>query len=244
MIQVAARRNDGKLKWLSWEAIPNLQRFKTLYKTNPNLFIEKEGILYKKTVDAQTPERLRTLLNSCLKIYGTTYALALALSDGDRKGAVFAKTLETLHTRCFQDKLHWIEVFEHQIREDGIKVALTKDGITLWLEPEGLSIQPSTLKSYLSNRPENFERIGIELFLLPSQHILIENMFFRCVELAGGEYALASWLSDDAKTLQRHLKNFERMGFKHAKNFKTYAELFSRYLERNQTLFEEEVIYA
>jgi len=69
-------------------------------------------------------------------------------------------------------------------------------------------------------------------------------MFFRCVELAGGEHALASDLCIDQLTKERHLKNFERMSFKHDENFKTYVALFSRYLERNQTLFEEEVIYV
>lgn len=245
MTMVARRGEDGRLRWLSWKELPRLQWFKTLYKTKPALFCEENGVLYKKSVSGGTTERLRTLLNSCLKIAGTKYALALSLSDGDRQGHIFKTILETLNTRMYQDKAHWVDVFESYIKECGVAVALVRDGITRW-EDAGFDavICTTTLKTYLVTKPELFEKVDNTLFFLPTQNILLENMFFRCVEIAGGEHALAVALSADRLTKERHLKNFERMSFKHEKNYRTYATLFSDYLERHQTLFDEECLYA
>jgi len=244
-MKVAVRGSDHKLRWLSWELLPQLQWYKKLYKTNPCEFTETDGVLYKKSSSKESSEKVRTLLNSCLKISGTTYALALTLCEGDRHSATFYKTLEVLTTRVFKDKTSWIEVFEDHIKDYGIRVANIDDVATHWIDSEDeCALKPSVLKSYLCTKPEMFERVGTLLFLLPTQNILLENMFFRCVELAGSEYALATTLSTDKLTQERHLKNFERMSFKHAENFKTYSKLFSDFLERTHTLFEEEIIYA
>jgi len=242
---VAKRGSDHKLRWLSWGMLPELQAYKKLYKENPSEFFEIDGSLHKKHDVKETTQRLRTLLNSCLKISGTYYALALCLCEGDRRSAAFYETLESLNTRTFKDKQKWIEVFEDHIKEHGIKVALINDGVTHWSETDNeCCLKPSVLKSYFSKKPYLFQKIDNLIFFLPTQNILLGNMFFRCVELAGSEYALASTLSTDKLTQERHLKNFERMSFKHSENFKTYSKLLAGYLERNQTLFDEECIYA
>lgn len=245
MTQVAKRGTGHTLQWLSWKRLPQLHWYKKLYASAPHLFSEVDGVLYMKKIIKKTSEEIRMLLNSCLKIAGSTYALALELCNGDRRSAAFHETLKFLNQRIFQDKHLWVETLNNYIKEHGIKIALINDGITHWVEDnDDLHIKTSTLKSYFSNHPEKFEKVDDMLFLLPTQNILLENMFFRCVELAGSEYALASALSTDQLTKERHLKNFERMCFKHDKNFKTYSELLSRYLERNQTLFDEDRIYA
>lgn len=185
------------------------------------------------------------LLNSCLRISGTTYALALVLCGGDRRSAIFQETLNSLDERDFRDKHLWLKTFEDYIKSNGVKVAIIDDGITHWIEENmSTSIKPSVLKTYFCTKPQLFEKLDNILFFLPTQNILLENMFFRCVELAGSERNLAIALSSDRLTKERHLKNFERMCFKHANNFKTYASLFSNYLKRVPTLFDEEVIYA
>ncbi len=244
-MKMAIRGNDHKLRWLSWAELPLLQWYKKRYKVNPSEFKEVDGVLYRECTKLDATEKLRILLNSCLQISGTKYALALCLCNGDRRSATFYKTLEVLTKRNFTDKQAWIEVFEDHIKDYGIKVAMVDDGVTHWEEiNEECSVKPSVLKSYFSKKPELFEKIDNLIFFLPTHNILLENMFFRCIELAGGEYALASALSTDQLTQERHLKNFERMSFKHSQNFKTYSKLFSNFLARTQTLFEEEVIYA
>lgn len=245
MTQVAKRGTGQSLQWLSWKELPQLHWYKKLYDSKPELFLEKDGVVYMKREIKKTSEEIRLLLNSCLKIAGSPYALALELCNGNRKSAAFQETLNLLNQRVFRDKHLWDETFKNYIKEHGIKVALINNGMTHWIElDDDFHIKPCTLRSYLVTHPEKFERVGEVLFLLPTQNILLENMFFKCVELAGSEHALASDLCVDNLTKERHLKNFERMTFKHDANFKTYSKLFSNYLERNQTLFEEEVIYA
>lgn len=245
MTAVAKRGEDGKLRWFSWDELPRVQWFKKLYLKTPNIFIEVDGLLYKKTINAETVDRLRTLINSCLKISGSNYALALALNDGNRKGAAFKKMFESLSKRIFQDKLSWVDTLETYIKNNGVKVAIISEGQTHWIEVDDeFYINASTMKTYLCTKPEKFEKVGNALFLLPTQNILLENMLFRAVELAGGEYALASILSNDKLTRERHIKNFERMCFKHDANFKTYSKLLSDFLQKTQTLFEEDGIYA
>lgn len=242
---IVAHRKGNMLQWLSWKRLPQLQWYKKLYVTKPHLFTEVNGALHTKTNMRTTTQQVSMLLNSCLKVAGSTYALALVLCDGDRKSAEFHETLEALNQRSFIEKQIWLETFEAYIKEYGIKVALIDDGITHWIENNyEIELKGATLKSYFSSHPERFERVDNMLFLLAAQKVLLENMFFRCVEVAGSEGALADWFSIDKLTKDRHLKNFERMGFKHNNSFKTYAQLFSDYLVKHQTLFEEEIIYA
>lgn len=243
---IVAKRGVGEsLQWLSWKRLPQLHWYKKLYVSKPELFSEVNGVVYMKRGISKTSEEIRMLMNSCLKIAGSTYALALELCDGDRKSTAFHEAYEHLKKRAFRDKHLWVETFKNYIKKHGVKVAIINDGMTHWVETnDELEIQVSTLKSYFSNHPEKFEKIDNILFLLPTQNILLESMFFKCVELAGSEYALATALSTDRLTQERHLKNFERMCFKHDKNFKTYSTLFANYLEKNQTLFDEECLYA
>ncbi len=242
---VAKRGGNHTLQWLSWKELPQLQWYKKLYAEKPQLFTEVDGVLYKKATNNSTSQQIIRLLNSCLKIAGTNYALALVLSGGERKSAFFHETLDCLENKVFRDKHLWVETFESYIKDHGIKVALIDDGSTHWVEyNDDLCIKPSVLKPYFCTKPQLFEKVGDILFFLPTQNVLLENIFFRAVELAGSEYALAAALSVDKLTLDRHLKNFERMAFKHRENFKTYSKLLSDYLRRTQTLFKEECIYA
>jgi len=245
LVKVASRNADSKLSWLSWKELPSLQYYKALYRNNPEKFTEVDGVLYLKQVDPKAKDRIMTLLSSCLKIAGSKYALALTLANGHRKSREFYSHYDTIKNGVFRDKLKWIEILEKYIKDHGKKAGVINDGQVFWSEVEEIDdIKISAIRTYYSERPGLFEKIDNVLFFLPTQNILLENMFFRCVELAGGEYALAAAIATDNKTKERHLKNFERMTFKHRDNFKCYSHLFERYLNNNQTLFEEDAIDA
>ena len=242
-MHLAKRGKDGKLNWVSWSKLPNLHIYKRLYKAKPEQFVEREGKLFLKGAKIES-KRVNELFNSCLKTSGTCYALALSLSGGDRRSAEFLKTFKTLESRCFSDGNLWIAIFEQHIKTFGIKVAIVRSGVTNWLESYDSEIKDNGLKSYFSRKPELFERIGDDIFYLKTQNILIEQMFFKCIELAGGEWSLANEFGANTVDKNRHFQNFRRMDFKHRENFVTYAKLFSGFLKKTQTLFYDDLIMA
>ncbi len=240
---VARRGKDDQLLWVSWSKLPNLHVYKKLYKSNPELFSEKNGKIFLES-NKLNIKRVNELFNSCLKISGSCYALALSLSGGDRRSAEFIKTFKTLESREFSDSSLWTSIFEQHIKTFATRVAIVKNGATNWLESYDSEISSSVFQSYFSIKPELFERVGDDIFYLETQNILIENMFFKCVELAGSEWLLACNFGKNETEKVRHLKNFERMGFKHRENFETYAKLFSDFLKKTQTLFCDDKIMA
>jgi len=242
--KVATRDDAGKLRWLSWKALPSLQHYKKLYRTNKERFIEIDGTLYIKDFKKGVDVEIHKLFLSCLQLAGSRYALALILSGGDRKSDTFNRVYKNLSNGNFSNKIYWYDAFESVIKQRGIRAGIINDGKVSWFELDESYIQTNTLKGYYSSKPFLFEKIDNILYFLPTQNILLENMFFRCVEIAGGEYKLAAALGKTEKTRNRHLKNFERFNFKHDENFKTYMKLFSEYLRANQTLLAEEPIYA
>ncbi len=245
LVKVAKRDKDSHLRWESWKKVSSILHYKKLYKTKPEKFIETNGTLYIKLLDPRSKERIRTLLHSCLKIAGSKYALALTLADGNRQSKAFYSYYDTIKNGVFRDRIKWIDILQTYIKKHAVKTGVIDDGSVHWLDQsEILNIKLSVIKTYYSEKPELFERIDNLLFFLPTQNILLENMFFKCTEIAGGEYALAREISRDEKEKNRHLKNFERMQFKHRENFKCYALLFSKYLEKNRSLFSEDSIDA
>lgn len=245
LTQVAKRNGDGKLIWQTWRELPSLLYIKKLYKEKPGKFAEIDGILYHKQVPKRAVERIRELLVSSLKISGSRYALALNLAGGDRNSINFRRYYEKINDNRFIDRLQWIEMLENYIKNNAVAVGTESDGRTVWLyQSETMGVSLQHVKTLFSQKPENFEKIGKIIYFLPTHNILVENMFFRCVEIAGSEHKLARAISVDQKSYERHIKNFERMSFKHRENFKCYSIHFSRFLKNHHSLpgFEEEVI--
>ena len=245
LIPVANRLDNGKLKWRSWRELPSLQHYKKLYKKKPERFTEIDGTLFLKDIDPKVNIVLHKSLLSAIQLAGSRYALALALANGDRTSKEFQAIYKNLSNATFRDKLEWLNKLQGYIKTNALKVGVIDENRISWFEQPDFGLKVKTIKVYYSEKPQYFTEIDGFLYFLPPHNVLLENMFFRCVELAGSEHTLAKELANgDVKEFRRHIKNFERFNFKKEENFKLYSELFSIYLDRHRTLFDEEPIYA
>jgi len=105
-----------------------------------------------------------------------------------------------------------------------------------------LPIKIETLHTYYSINKKNFIVIDKVLYYTKAQTIIIENLFFKCVEIAGNEHALAKYTSKgNYQKFQKHKKAFQRMSFKKSESIEYYSALFQEYLEKHHQLFDNKV---
>jgi hypothetical protein len=230
--KVAILKENGKL---SWEKTPSTNTHKKLYQRNPSRFVMEKSILYLLEVNIK---RLHKAYSSALKIAGTDYALVLMITKGE-KGKIF----NTHHTNVSNKNFikrgeEYIKHFELIIKMYGIYVGEeTFDGVN-WLNGGDFPIELNRIKKFYAIKPGMFYSVNKKLYYLRCYQETIENMFYKAVELAGGERELAKVLATDGKTEQIHIMSFRRLSFKQPKTFTKYAELLSTYLTRNISLFE------
>jgi len=234
---VANRDDDGKLRWRSWKEI-ELERLKQQYRKNPKNFTEIDGQLFHKKCNLK---KVHTLYGSALVVAGSDGALALILANGVRASKEFNRHHQNLMNKSFKRGCYeYIGLFSDVIKKNALAVGVEDDGVK-WLRLP-YHFADGTMQKYWGRKRHLFAVIDKVIYFLATQNILLENMFFKCVELAGGESALAEALSKDQLEKERHLKNFQRLTFKKRANFRLYSKMFSEYLTKHPSLFIEEKI--
>ena len=226
---------NGK-KW-SWNKHPHLSAIKKKYQRTPENFLEKDGHLYLLELNTV---RLNKAYSASLKICGSVYALVLVITGGEM-GKEFNNHHSYITDHKFKSRgKEYITLFEKVIKSYGIYVGtISEDGVN-WFSNGDFPIELTRIKSFYSKTSEKFYTVDGRLYYLRCISSVVEEMYFKCVAIAGSDYALARAFADDEKTKQQHVMNFKRLGFKQAKTFSLYAKLFSDYLQRNQPLFEVE----
>ena len=230
---VATRGANGL--W-SWEKLPKVQGYKKSYQRTPQKFTEEKGSLYLLEVDRV---RLNKSFTAALKIVGTTYALVLMVTKGKRNTEFHTLLSVVSKHKMTKDGEKYIKMFEKIIRDFGVYVGkVGLNDTVFWYKDGDFPIDLVQIKKIYRLQPDMFYVLDGKLYYLRCIQNVAEDMFFKCVELAGGEHKLAVALSTDEKSLSKHLMNFRRLGFKQVKTFQLYVNLFSEYLKKNVPLFE------
>lgn len=224
---VATILSNGRRNWIK---LPNLEALKKAIQRTPEKFIEENGKLYLLEIDRR---RLNQSLTGALKISGSPYALVLLYTNGVKGKEFYALHSVITNKRFEKNPEKYIKIFEQVIERFGKYVGSeTSDGVN-WVETD------YKMSQRYKSHPELFYTVNKKIYFLKCVHSAIEDMFFSCVAIAGNENALAvHFAKGDNKERLRHLMNFKRLGFKHAKTFYEYANLFSDYLNKYRPLFE------
>jgi len=222
-----------KNKW-NWIKTPNVETYKKSYQRTPEKFVEENSSLYLISVNRK---RLHSSFSAALKICGSAYALVLVMTNGET-GKEFNRHLAVIQRHEFKSNgVEYIKHFEKIIKEFGIYVGEKRDEALVWTKGE-LPIQLANIKSIYRNQPDNFYILNGKVYWLRCIQTVVEEMYFKCISIAGGEYALAKALSTDETTFNKHYRSLQRMSFKQTRTFSTYGHLFANYLKRNRPLFE------
>ena len=233
-VRIAVLDKNNRFKW---DDKPNKTVLRKSYKRNPdNFHLDRgTGILYLLELNLK---RLNQSYSASLKIAGSNYALALMLTKA-KKDKEWHHIYQMLQSKGFaRFGTKFPKLFENLIKNYGLFVGMEIDEDIRWAVELELPIKLERIKLLYRTQPDMFYIIDKKLYYLRCYQETIQDMFFKCVELAGGERQLAKALATDGRTEQINIMNFKRLGFKQTKTFAIYAELFSKYLERNISLFD------
>ena len=231
---VAKRNDDGRWSWIKNN---KLSALKKSYQRTPEKFIEENNNLYLIEVDK---DRLNRAYSAVLKICGSTYALVLIMTNGET-GKEFNTHHAYISRKTFKSKgEEYIKSFEKIIKTFALYVGETTDDTIEWFDGD-YPIKLERIKSLYRQDHTLFYNLEGRLYYLRRISSVVEEMYFKALEIAGTDYALALALSTDDRTKQQHIMNFKRLGFKQAKTFSKYAQLFSDYIAKHQPLFEVEL---
>ncbi len=224
---VATISANGRRKWIN---LPNIEALKKAIQRTPEKFVEENGNVYLLEVNKK---RLNQSLTGALKISGSPYALVLLWTNGEKGKEFYALHSNITNRRFEKHGEAYIKIFEQIIERFGQYVGCKTDDGVNWVETD------YKMSQRYKSHPELFYTVNKKIYFLKCVNSAIEEMFFSCVALAGSENALAvHFANGNEKERLRHLMNFKRLGFKHAKTFYEYANLFSDYLSKHRPLFE------
>lgn len=232
--KVAVKRKNGKF---TWDNLADVNALKKMFYKKPERYIEKDSILYVLEVNKK---RLHTSFTAALKISGTVYALVLMMTDGKYSGKDYNRHMGNLKQKNFKrNGEEYIKHFEKIIKNYGIYVGRQLEEGVEWYKEGDYPIKLTRIQNFYRTQSELFYVIDNNIYFLRCFEKNIIDLFYRCVELAGSERALAKAIADDARTEQQHIMNFKRLGFKQYKTFNFYVKKFSEYSRKNQPLFED-----
>ena len=236
---VIAVDNDGVWDW----KMDISDRYRQLYylKQQQDRFSVKNNTLNVWMVNQ---DYLKTLVDGGIKVAGSGYVLALSLTGGDRASKEFTNCYYNLTSdkkpTYYVGQQH-IHMLEKYLKLHALACGVEDDEKIRWRPPHFGEVELSTLQDYYSNDKSNFIVVDSALYYLRPYSMGLENLYRKCVELAGGDYALAVATAGDKKTVELHKKAFERGVFKQRKNSQYYGVVFENYLNKNQQLFDTEV---
>jgi hypothetical protein len=237
-------------EWVNgvWEwkkELPDTYRQYYYKKEHMDRFSQSGNTLY---VWMHNKEYVKRLAEAGVKVAGNVYVLAINLARGKRTGKDFRRIYEGLRSgleRGFSNYYPAREIIpklEKYLKQHALACGVLDGGKVRWRPPAFGEIELKTLQEYYSRNKENFIVIDDILYYLRPYSLGVEALFFKCLTLAGSEYALAVATSggDEGKK-KAHETAFKRLSFKQRKNIAYYADVFERYLAKNQQLFDEAV---
>lgn len=205
-------------------------------------FVTKNNKLYVKKMDVSLNTYTLCLMDSAVKIAGTNYAFVLDNLGNDRQHSEFKYFYKCLNTRKFGGKAeYFIRAFSQYIDANAEVVAEVRDGTVLWTEDTWfLKINRQTLIEQYSRELHHFEILGNKIYYIQPRLALIEDLFFKCVEIAGDEERLIHLISYELhdnpkeykKVAHRHRMAFARMSFSGTK-FSYYLSIFLNFINDN-----------
>ncbi len=232
-VKVAEVNENAKngLKWVNWKSLSDLgyklDTVRKKYSRSPEYFRLDNFYLYMMDVSREDMEKA---YQSCLKIAGGDYALALIVADGDYNSKAFHNAMYICKKGRYRLKSY--KFFEEFICQYGTYVALKKGAKYNFFKSKS-NHNPQYLKNLWKESPSSFYATADKLYFLNAERQNgIEKMFFECLALFQSEYALALELErrEPTRSVNAYQMQLHRMDFKRAMSFKTYAQLFEAIL--------------
>ena len=135
-----------------------------------------------------------------------------------------------------------VGTFSAYIKQNAVCVGEMVDGEVSWVEDTwALGISQKTMIEQWSREVSCFEVLDNKIYYIKPKQEVVEDLYFKCVEIAGSELRLAKALArniDDVnnakKQMLRNVSAFRRFSFAHRKTFAHYVDLFTKYLSDHE----------
>jgi len=237
-----SKRKGKSWRW-NWK-VPGWETYRKNYKSDQHgQFFVKNSNLYVREVNM---DYLNALIDAGIRVAGSGYALALELADGDRHGKTFRMYLSYFDKRAYRKysvAVEHMKILENYIKTRAIACGVQEDGRINWMPQHVvLDFNVKTLQDYFSKDKSRFMVVDRVLYYLRTRREIVEALFWKCLEIAGNEYALAIATSGGKRTLfYMHKKAYERLSFSHGKTISYYIKIFEKYLAKHPQLFDAKV---